>query len=145
MNKLAILSVLALFGCASGFQSPQSTTRTVVGFGMKSSSNLFLVKPSDDFPEEESEEYTGSVDWDAEWKKEVSRGERPGRERPGQDFYKSEAEVAAIKATNKAAMKGRELTSSVKNSIPDIRSLSGDWKVSKQQYEVNSHFCITEV
>lgn len=35
-----------------------------------------------------------SVDWDAEWKKVVQKkGAIP---RPGKDFYKSEAEIAAI-------------------------------------------------
>ena len=88
---------------------------------------------SGDFPpEEEAEEYTGSVDWDAEWKKVVaSEGKRTdGSERPGRDYYKSEAEIAAIKAANKAAERAAEARSSFTDSMPDIRSLSGDWKVS---------------
>ena len=36
-----------------------------------------------------------SVDWDAEWKKVVQKKENK-IERPGKDFYKSEAEIAAI-------------------------------------------------
>jgi hypothetical protein len=133
MNKLAILSVLALLGCASGFQSPQ---RSTVGFGVKSTSNLFLVKASsgnDDFPPDDESEYTGSVDWDAEWKKVVADDGKLARgERPGQDFYKSEAEVAAIKATNRAAFKAAEMRADVSNSMsmPDMKSLSGDPKVS---------------
>jgi hypothetical protein len=49
--------------------------------------------------------YTGKVDWDAEWK-EVMKKEKGGlsssfipkskTSRPGSDFYKSEAEIAAI-------------------------------------------------
>jgi hypothetical protein len=45
---------------------------------------------SDDFPKEEmDDEYTGNVDWDAEWKKGMEKekkGERSNR--PGKDFYK---------------------------------------------------------
>jgi hypothetical protein len=40
-------------------------------------------------------EYTGTVDWDAEWKK-VSQDKDFLKNRPGSDFYKSEAEIAAI-------------------------------------------------
>jgi hypothetical protein len=46
--------------------------------------------------EEQSVDYTGSVDWDAEWKKVVKNQDRIARDRPGKDFYKSEAEIAAI-------------------------------------------------
>lgn len=98
---------------------------------LESSSRVLLVKPSGDFPpEEESDEYTGSVDWDAEWKKVVAdEGKLSGAERPGKDFYKSEAEIAAIKAANKAAEKVGNVGSSVSNAMPDMGSLSGDWKV----------------
>jgi mannosyltransferase OCH1-like enzyme len=40
-------------------------------------------------------EYTGTVDWDAEWKK-VSQDKDFLKNRPGSDFYKTEAEIAAI-------------------------------------------------
>ena len=47
--------------------------------------------------EEQSADYTGSVDWDAEWKKVVRNKEKlSSNERPGKDFYKSEAEIVAI-------------------------------------------------
>ena len=51
-------------------------------------------------------------------------------DRPGKDFYKSEAEIAAIKAANKAAEQAALASRNVSNLVPDIRSLSGDWKVS---------------
>lgn len=52
---------------------------------------------SDFPPEEETAEYTGSVDWDAEWKKVVKNGGVANSgDRPGKEFYKSEAEIAAI-------------------------------------------------
>lgn len=81
-------------------------------------------------PEELSKEYTGSVDWDAEWKKVMkNEGKLPdGTERPGSSFYKSEAEIAAIKTANAATKKVVEAGSTVTNVLPDVRSLSGDWR-----------------
>jgi hypothetical protein len=81
-------------------------------------------------PPEESAEYTGSIDWDAEWKKVVANeGKLVGqKERPGQGYYKSEAEIQAIKAANEASKKLAEAGNSVTNSLPDVRSLSGDWR-----------------
>jgi hypothetical protein len=51
---------------------------------------------SDFPPEEETAEYKGTVDWDAEWKKVVNNGGTTKADRPGKEFYKSEAEIAAI-------------------------------------------------
>ena len=84
----------------------------------------------DDFPPDESTEYSGSVDWDAEWKKVVEKDGKleGGAERPGKDFYKSEAEIAAIKAANTATKKVSESASNAADSMPDFGSLSGDWK-----------------
>lgn len=130
-SQLSLFSVLSLIGFAAAFQISfvrQTVSNTQGSFRLNSST-----EPNGDFPpEEESEEYTGSVDWDAEWKKVVaSEGQMStGSERPGKSFYKSEAEIAAIKATNKAAEKVVEASSGVANAMPDIRSLSGDWKVS---------------
>jgi len=97
-----------------------------------SSPALFVVKgdENDDFPPDESMDYSGSVDWDAEWKKVVEKDGKldSGAERPGKDFYKSEAEVVAIKAANTATKKVAEAGSSVADALPDIRSLSGDWR-----------------
>lgn len=82
-----------------------------------------------DLPPEESTEYTGSIDWDAEWKKVVANeGKVVKTDRPGRDFYKSEAEIAAIKAANKANEQISSVGSNVSKSLPDIRSLSGDWR-----------------
>jgi hypothetical protein len=131
MNKLAILSVLALVGSISGFSTPRSTL--VVGYGVRSSKLFKVLDEGGDFPpEENSDDYTGSVDWDAEWKKVVSSdgGLPGGMERPGKDFYKSEAEIAAIKASNSASEKAVSAGVKISDSIPDIRSLAGDWKVS---------------
>jgi hypothetical protein len=50
------------------------------------------------FPDET--EYSGSIDWDAEWKKVVKEKKTMSttatKERPGSGYYKSEAEIAAI-------------------------------------------------
>jgi hypothetical protein len=111
------------------------TTTTIEGTLLRASSgndddSLGGNSYSDLPPPDESTEYTGSVDWDAEWKKVVANeGKlRDGSSRPGRDFYKSEAEIAAIKAANKATEQISKAGSTVSNSLPDIRSLSGDWR-----------------
>jgi hypothetical protein len=83
-------------------QSLDSSTRSIVA---RSSSRLFGEKDKDaggsenlysDFalPEDIPSPVETSVDWDAEWKKVVQKkGAIP---RPGKDFYKSDAEIAAI-------------------------------------------------
>jgi hypothetical protein len=128
MMKAVLLTFLAAAVSVSAF-SP--IARSVVGRGIASEqSRLFDVNNDNkgDIPPEEDED-TGSVDWDAEWKKVVkSEGKSAAGERPGKDFYKSDAEIAAIKAANKAAEQASGVTSQIANSLPDIRSLSGDWK-----------------
>jgi hypothetical protein len=129
-NKLTIiyLLLLQLAGSAMAFQTVSSSlaTRKI------STSTRQLVKADQDgdFPPEEDDEFKSSIDWDSEWKKVVANeGKLDGGEaRPGQEFYKSEAEIAAIKATNKAAMKAQEVTSSVTDNIPQMSSFTGDWK-----------------
>jgi hypothetical protein len=80
-----------------------------------------------DFEGESSEEYKGSIDWDGEWKKVMENKSQP-TERPGKDFYKSEAEIAAIKAANMAQEQLAKTASSIP-SVPSFDSLKGDWKV----------------
>jgi len=89
-----------------------------------------VINEEGDFPPEEDGSFDSSIDWDSEWKKVVqSEGKLgAGENRPGQDFYKSEAEIAAIKATNKAAAKASEVTSSVADKLPQLNSFTGDWK-----------------
>lgn len=124
MNKLTNLIVLVFVVSTVAFTAPVRTLHNNVGV-----TTTVRASPGD-FPPEEAEEYTGTVDWDAEWKKVVaSEGKTTdGSARPGKDFYKSEAEIAAIKAANKVAEGAVEASSRVVNSMPDIRSLSGDWK-----------------
>mmetsp|Transcript_29124 Transcript_29124/g.62415 ORF Transcript_29124/g.62415 Transcript_29124/m.62415 type:complete len:174 (-) Transcript_29124:207-728(-) len=138
LNRLNILSLLLAI-CATTALGFAPTSRNFVQFPSpvnnkcysSQSPALFLVSGNnDDFPPDESTEYSGSVDWDAEWKKVVEKDGKldSGDERPGKDFYKSEAEIAAIKAANTATQKAAEAGSSVANSLPDVRSLSGDWR-----------------
>ena len=72
--------------------------------------------------------YEGSVDWDAEWKKVVENRDQPEK-RPGE--YKSPAEIAAIKATNKVAKNVFDASQEMKSKMPQapsMRSLQGDWR-----------------
>lgn len=87
-----------------------------------------VINEESDFPPEEDGGYDSTIDWDSEWKKVVQNEGKANSPRPGQDFYKSEAEIAAIKATNKAAAKASEVTSSVTNKLPQLNSFTGDWK-----------------
>lgn len=74
--------------------SDQRSTRSALFAGRKDDN---IRSSNSDFPpDEDTVEYTGSVDWDAEWKKVVKNGGVASGERPGKEFYKSEAEIAAI-------------------------------------------------
>lgn len=136
MNNLALTLLLVVAICVtmtSGFVQPTSPlTKSSPAVTQGRSPALFVTSGGgdDDFPPDESTEYSGSVDWDAEWKKVVEKDGKldGGAERPGKDFYKSEAEIAAIKAANTATKKVSEAGSSITNSLPDFGSLSGDWR-----------------
>ena len=70
-----------------------------------------------EIPKEEEvvgESYEGSVDWDAEWKKVVEDRDQPA-ERPGK--YKSQAEIAAIKTTNKVAKNVFDASQDMKSKV----------------------------
>jgi len=78
------------------------------------------------------EEQTGessSIDWDGELKKLLEKekaGTRTSRPDPG---YKSDAELAAIRAANKAQKEVAKLGDKLP-SVPSVNlsSLTGDWK-----------------
>jgi hypothetical protein len=99
---------------------------------------------SDSMPEEENTVYSGSVDWDEEWKKVVREQQKTGTttsERPGKNVYKSDVEIAAIRAANKATQKVNQMAENLltKDSginLPSWNSVKGDWKVR--------HECIVE-
>jgi hypothetical protein len=118
--------LLAAFLVASTVDAftPQHTTRAL-------HRQIVMKMASDndfkDFEGDMSEEYKGSVDWDGEWKKVIENKNQP-MERPGKDFYKSEAEIAAIKAANRAQEQLAKTASSIP-SVPSFDSLKGDWRV----------------
>jgi hypothetical protein len=91
-----------------------------------SSSGEFPVPPPEEMLIEP--QYESKIDWDAEWKK-VKKNQGQPSERPGKNFYKSEAELAAIRAANRAASELNEKASFL-SSVPSFDSLKGDWKVS---------------
>jgi hypothetical protein len=82
----------------------------------------------DDFSEETGE-YSGSVDWDAEWKKVVKSKGSPTKSRPGKDYYKSEAEIAAIRVANEAQKQVNTVQDKITlPEVPSWDSVKGDWK-----------------
>ena len=84
--------------------------------------------PRDEEMVDAGDSYEGSVDWDAEWKKVVENRDQPAK-RPGE--YKSQAEIAAIKATNKVAKNVFDASQEMKSKMPaapNMRSLQGDWR-----------------
>ncbi|GKY98738.1 hypothetical protein MPSEU_000830100 [Mayamaea pseudoterrestris] len=96
---------------------------------------LFVAPPSkpsegsSNMPDEENTSYTGSIDWDEEWKK-VVREQKITENRPGKDFYKSDAEIAAIRAANKATKQVDRIAEDLVGGmeLPTWDSVKGDWK-----------------
>ena len=106
----------------------QSTAFVPAAARAKLSLQTAKIEDSDDlFPTGEPGQYEGSVDWDEEWKKVVKNQNQP-KERPGKDFYKSDAEIAAIRAANKAQERVVEVAKEMP-SLPSWNQLKGDWKV----------------
>jgi hypothetical protein len=93
-----------------------------------STDNRRLLSTSpDDIPPGDDDDYKGTIDWDAEWKKVVENKSQP-KQRPGQGYYKSEAEIAVTKVVNKASQKAVDAS----KNFPRIRlngDLSRDWRV----------------
>jgi len=101
---------------------------------MPPSSLVILHSENPKLPSDEEEvigdQYEGSVDWDAEWKKVVANKDQP-TQRPGK--YKSQVEISAIKATNKVAKNVFDASKDMQSKMPaapSMRSLQGDWRVS---------------
>lgn len=67
-----------------------------------------------------------NLDWDAEWQKVVKNQDQPVA-RPGSDYYKTEAEIAAIKATNQVSQKVRRVRAEA--PVLNFESLKNDPKV----------------
>lgn len=145
MSAFASLLLVASTSIVSSFQCHPTTSgrnfiRLPNASHMPSSIILHSEDPkkpsgSGDFDEEllVGEQFESSVDWDAEWKKVVANQDQPEK-RPGK--YKSQVEISAIKTTNKVAKNvfdaSKELKSKLPStpSVPNIRSLQGDGRVS---------------
>jgi hypothetical protein len=80
----------------------KTTTQLFVVVGSGDDEDRIIGDNTDFIPaEENSVEYTGSVDWDAEWKKVMKNKDNiSSSDRPGKNFYKSDAEIAAIVSTS---------------------------------------------
>lgn len=89
--RIFIVDIIACCMLVQGISSfsVSRSVRTTLYLGAKITDN-----EGSDFPFEDTE-YTGSVDWDAEWKK-VMKEKEQRKERPGTGYYKTEAEIAAI-------------------------------------------------
>ena len=128
-----VLSGLLLVVAVSSFQPAQNNfvRPTSASIRRRTPAHTTQLNEKAGRPEFEvgDEEYSGDIDWDGEWAKVVKEADK--KDRPGKDFYKSDAERATIKAVNKAA----EQVAKVKVQAPSfkpppIRSLQGDWRVS---------------
>jgi hypothetical protein len=127
----ALLSCLALAQTTDAFAPYSRTQRSNHAlsrvFGTASPDGPRPNDSNSDFPpEEDSAAYKGDIDWDGEWKKVVAKQNMP-QKRPGKDFYKSDAEIAAIRAANLATEQANKVASNIPQ-VPEWRSLQGDWK-----------------
>ena len=71
-----------------------------------------------------------SIDWDAEWKKVVANKDQP-KQRPGQDFYKSEAEIVVTKTVNRSIETVQKQVKKMDLPTPssiNMNSLVNDWR-----------------
>lgn len=127
----ALLPAMILFilPCCCWAFAPLSTASPVLSLSRQSgTSRLHLSKDDSDFadfPDDEKVGYSGTVDWDAEWKKVVENGDTLKKDRPSP--YKSDAEIAAIRAANKARAETIKVVSEMP-SAPSFDDVKSDWK-----------------
>jgi len=132
MLRSLLIVAVAFIGGGAAFQSIPSSrvpqTSAFVASKFSWTPALRVVKGKGDFDDIEDVNYDGNVDWDGEWKKVVSQ-QSEKVDRPGNDFYKNDAEKVVIKSVNKVAegvVKARDSLPRVE--APNIKSLQGDWK-----------------
>ncbi|GFH49777.1 hypothetical protein CTEN210_06253 [Chaetoceros tenuissimus] len=122
LSKLVYLSLL-ISSCVAfspvSIHTSSSRTRSITSFRQAKVGN----DEEDSFPK--GDNYEGDIDWDAEWAK-VVKEKGANSDRPGKDFYKNDAQRAALKATKAAS----EQIQKVKIVKPDVnlRMLTGDAK-----------------
>ena len=149
-----ILGFAAVFASlASSFAPPASTCQSAalqrsyhrwqaVAGGDEEAANSNKAKEDSDFSdfdEAKTGDYTGSVDWDAEWKKVMENQGQP-EQRPGKGYYKSEAELTALRAANQAREKAIQATAQMP-SMPTWNSVKNDWKVRARKYLDRVYVC----
>jgi len=127
MSKITLVLSLALFFASLSDAFQPSISRKVATYASTRAVTVLNAKigsdEEEDFPGGDS--YKGEVDWDEEWKKVVKeKGQDIGR--PGKDFYKNDAQRAALKVTKAAG----EQIKKVKVVKPDVnlKMLAGDAK-----------------
>jgi hypothetical protein len=149
---LIVVALVLLLGACIPQTSAFATVRAASFLARTTSLSLAKEDEYSDFPPEEGfpggadAEYKGDIDWDGEWKKVVSKqasessgsssssgSKKSTSDRPGKDFYKSDAEIAAIRAANQAQLQvgnfAKKIDISIPKSMPtSMRSLQGDWK-----------------
>lgn len=126
-----VIFTMAAFLASLSLTQAFSPARTSITFASetfsrsKAQSTHIMAKAFSDFPPEDDDEYSGDIDWDAEWKKVVTNKDQPN-ERPGK--YKTDLEIAATKAKLAAEKKLISVKNESKN-MTNWNSLKGDWKV----------------
>lgn len=105
-----------------------SSSRAGGGAAARTGAALVQLRSSpneEDFPPPRDEEV--SVDWDAEWKKVVANKDQP-KQRPGKDFYKSDAEIAVTTTINRSIETVQK--QAAKMDIPSVNTatLTSDWR-----------------
>lgn len=119
---LLLLVLAALLLATEAFVSPQRSPR-------RSGLQAVVEPPNEgdnnDFPPlDDNVSYNSDIDWDGEWKKVVANQKLDSSSRPGKDFYKSDAEIAAIRAANQAT----ESVARAAAQVPTWKAVQGDWK-----------------
>mmetsp|Transcript_24940 Transcript_24940/g.51042 ORF Transcript_24940/g.51042 Transcript_24940/m.51042 type:complete len:204 (+) Transcript_24940:87-698(+) len=120
----------------------ESSNKNNGGSGSGSGEPEFVVGDNDD--------YSGDVDWDSEWQKVVREqnagGGKKEQQRPGKDFYKSDLERKAIRATNRVAEQVTKVKVQAPDfKVPEIRSLQGDWRVRMSSCVVSFRVFVRQV
>jgi hypothetical protein len=143
-----IIALLALTHTIA-FQLPPTTTCTLPSRRPLTGLNADKLPPSEELQDLDGigQISSDSIDWDAEWKKVMESKDQAKRPNP----YKSQIEIEAIKATNKALKVGKDVTNKVAKNVFDsksemgrfggggMRSLQGDWRVSEVRRFIVMH------
>lgn len=126
LSLTTLLVALATIATTNAFAPTSAMTSRTTGAAMRSSS-LYNKAGEEEESTPGGDSYDGDIDWDAEWAKVVKENKsNASTKRPGSDFYKNDAQRAAVKASRAAS----EQISKVKIVKPDVnlKMLTGDAK-----------------